>query len=168
VVIFDPADGGSPPGAYRTGLDTAASLLAQRCDLHDPQTYERYFTLLFQSVETDRERIQEYRQALDYPEVAKRVRLIDDDGAPVVVRPPGHEARVEGLLSALRRAEDPPQWALRKLQRFVVNVRSSLVPGYEGRGLLSPVASGVWEWMGGYDRLRGLVDAAYDPDHLVF
>jgi CRISPR-associated endonuclease/helicase Cas3 len=168
VVIFDPAEGGSPPGAYRTGLDTAANMLGQGCDLHDPLTYERYFILLFQGVETDRERIQDLRQSLDYPEVAKKFRLVDDDGAPVVVRPDGHEATVGGLLAVLRRAGEPPRWAMRRLQRFVVNVRSRLVAVYEGRGLLSEVAPGLWEWLGGYDRLRGLVDTAHDPDHLVF
>jgi CRISPR-associated endonuclease/helicase Cas3 len=167
VVIFDPAEGGSPPGAYRTGLDTASSLLGQGCDLHDPRTYERYFSLLFQGVETDREKIQRLRQSLDYPEVAKKCRLIDDDGALVIVRPDGHEATVGGLLAALRRSADPPRWAMRKLQRFVVNVCSRQVAAYEERGLLLAVAPGVWEWQGGYDRLRGLVDAAHDPDLLV-
>jgi CRISPR-associated endonuclease/helicase Cas3 len=168
VVIFDPAEGGSPPGAYRTGFDTAAGMLGQGCDLHDPRTYERYFTLLFQGVETDREKIQDLRRSLDYPEVAKKFRLIDDDGAPVVVRPAGHEATVGGLLAVLRRAGEAPRWAMRKLQRFVVDVRSRLIAVYESRGLLSEVAPGLWEWLGGYDRLRGLVDTAHDPDHLVF
>jgi CRISPR-associated endonuclease/helicase Cas3 len=167
VVIFDPAQGGSPPGAYRTGLDTAASLLGQGCDLHDPGTYERYFTMLFQGVETDREKIQDLRRSLDFPAVAAKFRLIDDEGAPVVVRPVGHEAAVGGLLTALRRSADPPRWAMRKLQRFVVNIRSRQVAVYEGRGLLLEVVPGLWEWQGGYDRLRGLVDAAHDPDLLV-
>jgi CRISPR-associated endonuclease/helicase Cas3 len=167
VVIFDPAEGGSLPGAYRTGLDTAAGMLRQGCDLHDPLTYERYFTLLFQGVDTDREKIQKLRQSLDFPEVAKRFRLIDDDGAPIVVRPPGREATVDSLLAALRHASDRPRWAIRKLQRFVVNVRSRLVSAYETQGLLHEVAPGVWEWMGSYDPLRGLVDTAHDPDQLV-
>jgi CRISPR-associated endonuclease/helicase Cas3 len=167
VVIFNPAEGGCPPGAYRTGTETAASLLHQACDLHDPLTYERYFTLLFQSVETDREKLQPLRQRLDYPEVAQRFHLIDDDGAPVVVRAPGHEKTVAGLLGALRSASDTPRWLIRKLQRFVVNIHSTQVSAYESRGLLSEVAPGLWEWHGGYDPVRGIVDAAQDPDWLV-
>ncbi len=45
VVIFDPEEGSSPPGIYRTGLDTAISLLANQCDLHEPETYRKYFQL---------------------------------------------------------------------------------------------------------------------------
>ena len=88
VVIFDPTEGGSPPGAYRTGLDTALALLQGGCDLHDPAVYERYFTLLFGAVETDRDGIQGLRAALDYEEVARLFRLIEDDGAPWLC---GHE-----------------------------------------------------------------------------
>jgi CRISPR-associated endonuclease/helicase Cas3 len=167
VVIFDPADGGVPPGAYRTGLDTARALLQAGCDLHDPAVYERYFTLVFGAVETDREGIQGLRAALDYEEVARRFRLIDDEGAPVAVRPGGHEAKVDGLLAAIRRADEPPRWALRKLQPFLVNLRSRQVKAYESRGLLRSVAPGLWEWQGRYDPLRGLVDAGIDPDLLT-
>jgi CRISPR-associated endonuclease/helicase Cas3 len=168
VVVFDPAEGGAPPGAYRVGLDTAAAMLRRGCDLHDPQTYERYFTLFFQGVDLDREKIQECRAVLDYPEVARRFRLIDEDGAPVVVRPAGHEAAVDGLLDIIiRNAAVPPRWAFRRLQRYLVNVRSSQVATYEARGLLQPVAPGLWEWQGGYDPIRGLVDVARAPDLLV-
>jgi CRISPR-associated endonuclease/helicase Cas3 len=168
VVVFDPAEGSAPMGAYRTGLDIARAMLAQGHDLHDPETYERYFRLLFQAVELDREGIQGLREALDYPEVARRFRLIDDDGAPAVVRPPGHEAAVDRLLSAVRTAADTPRWALRRLQRYVVNLHSRQVAAYEARGLLRAVAPGLWEWQGGYDRVRGLTDTALDPDLLVF
>jgi CRISPR-associated endonuclease/helicase Cas3 len=168
VVIFDPAEGRSPPGAYRTGLDTAAGMLRAGCDLHDPTTYEHYFNLLFGAVELDGEGIQPLRAALDYPGVAERFRLIDDDGAPVVVRPPGQGAAVDRLLAAIGSMADPPRWALRRLQRFLVTVRSRQVGPYETRGLLRPVAPGLWEWQGGYDRVRGLVDTAPDPDLLVF
>ena len=87
VVVFWPAEGKVPPGAYRTGTDTAMSLLSRpQVDLHDPTLYRTYFELLYQAVETDAKGIQNLRQALDYPEVAQRFRLIEDDTAAVVVR----------------------------------------------------------------------------------
>jgi CRISPR-associated endonuclease/helicase Cas3 len=87
VVVFWPAEGKVPPGAYRTGTDTAISLLSRpQVDLHDPTLYRTYFELLYQAVETDVKGIQNLRQALDYPEVAQRFRLIEDDTAAVVVR----------------------------------------------------------------------------------
>jgi CRISPR-associated endonuclease/helicase Cas3 len=167
VVIFDPAEGGSPAGAYRTGLDTALAILQGGCDLHDPAVYERYFTLLFGAVETDRDDIQGLRAALDYEEVARVFRLIEDDGAPVVVRPGKHEAKVDQLLSIIRHADEPPRWAIRKLQPFLVNLRSQQVASYETKGLLRVVAPGLWEWQGSYDSVRGLVDAAIDPNLLT-
>jgi CRISPR-associated endonuclease/helicase Cas3 len=167
VVIFDPADGGSPPGAYRTGLDTALAMLQPGCDLHDPAVYERYFMLLFGAVETDREGIQGLRAALDFEEVARRFRLTEDEGAPVAVRPRGHEVKVDRLLAIIRHADEPPRWAIRKLQPFLVNLRSRQVAAYEASGLLLAVAPGLWEWHGRYDSVRGLVDAAIDPDLLT-
>jgi CRISPR-associated endonuclease/helicase Cas3 len=163
VVIFDPADGGSPGGAYRTGLDTALMMLRAGCDLHDPAVYERYFTLLFGAVETDRDGIQGLRAALDFEEVARKFRLIDDEGAPVAVRPPGHDAQVNRLLSVIRRAEDAPRRAIRRLQPFLVNLRSRQVAAYESKGLLREVVPGLWEWRGGYDPVRGLVEGDTDP-----
>jgi CRISPR-associated endonuclease/helicase Cas3 len=167
VVVFDPAEGGSPPGAYRTGLQTAQTLLAGGCDLDAPETSERYFRLLFQAVALDREGIQDLREGLDYPEVARRFRLIDDEGIPVVVRPRGHESAVDRLLGVIRGATETPRWAFRRLQRFVVSLRAQQVDRYRERGLLAPVVAGLWEWQGKYDPIRGLVDAGIDPDQLV-
>jgi CRISPR-associated endonuclease/helicase Cas3 len=167
VVIFEPADGASPGGAYRAGLVAALMMLRAGCDLHDPAVYERYFTLLFGAVETDREGIQGLRAALDYEEVARKFRLVDDESAPVVVRPRGHGAQVNRLLAVVRRAEDVPRRAMRQLQPFLVSLRSRQVSAFESKGLLQEVAPGLWEWRGGYDPVRGLTDAGTDPDLLT-
>src|SRR4029450_13443295 len=45
-VVFWPAEGNVPPGTYRTGTDTAISLLSRpQVDLHDPTLYRTYFEL---------------------------------------------------------------------------------------------------------------------------
>jgi len=167
VVIFDPAEGGSPPGIYRTGTDTAASLLATGCDFHDPHTYEIYFERLFQVAELDKKRIQASREIFNFPEVARKFRMIEDDSAPAVVRPEGHREKVEGLLALIRRHGEAPRWAFRRLQPYLVGIRSRLIPVYERNGLLQEVAPGLWEWLGGYDPIRGLVETARDPEDLV-
>lgn len=167
VVIFDPAEGSSPPGIYRTGLDTAAGLLATGCDLHEPLTYQSYFHRLFQAADLDSKRIQASRQALDFPEVAQKFRMIEDDSAPAVVRPDGHAKEVESLLALIRRQGEAPRWAFRRLQPYLVSIRSRLIPAYQRNGLLQAVAPGLWEWLGGYDPVRGLVAAARDPEDLV-
>ena len=46
--------------------------------------------------------------------------------------------------------------------------RAREVTAYETRGLLAPVAPGLWEWLGRYDRVRGLVDSTQDSEGFVF
>jgi CRISPR-associated endonuclease/helicase Cas3 len=167
VVIFDPAGGSSPPGIYRSGTDTAASLLSTGCDLHDPYTYQTYFQRLFQVADLDSKHIQASRQMLDFPEVARKFKMIEDDSAPAVVRPEGHTREVERLLALIRRQGETPRWVFRRLQPFLVSLRSRLVQAYRQKGLLQEVAPGLWEWLGGYDPVRGVVETARDPEELV-
>lgn len=87
VVLFEPAEGGAPRGPYWAGLETARFLLEVRGTevLHDPSSYLEYFQRLYQKVDLDGRGVQQYREVLDYPEVAQRYRLIDRDTIPVVV-----------------------------------------------------------------------------------
>jgi len=169
VVIFDPADGHLPPGTYRTATETTRNLLSQpTSDLNDPDLYRRYFLGLYQGVELDAERIQPERERLNYPEVAKRFRLIKDDTAPVIVRYGERaDADLPALLNAIRREEVPPRWAMRRLQPYLVSMRSRLLPRLESDGLARPIAAGLWEWLGRYDAMRGLVAEGPDPADLV-
>jgi CRISPR-associated endonuclease/helicase Cas3 len=168
VVIFVPVEGALPPGGYRTGTDTALSLLNQPgADLHDLLLYRTYFERLYQAIDMDKKRIQDRREALDYPEVAQRFRLIEDDTAPIVVRPDNYRHEVDTLLSMLRHAEETPRWLLRRLQPYIVGVRTRQIPDYHREGLLNEVAPGMWEWLGQYDAVRGLTVANRDPADLV-
>jgi CRISPR-associated endonuclease/helicase Cas3 len=168
VVIFVPEEGALPPGAYKTGTDTAVSLLNRPgADLHDPVLYRTYFERLYQAIDLDKKRIQDRREALDYPEVAQRFRLIEDDTAPIVVRPDKYRHEVDTLLRLLRHAEETPRWLLRRLQPYIVGARTRLIPDYHREGLLNEVAPGVWEWLGQYDVVRGLSVANRNPADLV-
>lgn len=167
VVIFDPAEGGTPPGSYRSAVETAASLLAARCDLHEPATYRTYFERLFQAADLDSKRIQSCRRILDFPEVARRFRMIEDDSAPAVVRPPGHAPRVEHLLTTIREQAAAPRWVFRNLHPYLVSIRSRLLPVHQRNGLLREVVPGLYEWLGAYDPVRGLMEAGRDPEDLV-
>jgi CRISPR-associated endonuclease/helicase Cas3 len=171
VVVFWPIEGKVPPGEYRAGMDTAMSLLSRpQVDLHDPALYQTYFALLYQTVETDAKGIQNLRQVLDYPEVAQRLRLIEDDTVAVVVRYTrlgSDHSEADDLLRIVRQQSELPRWALRRLQPYLVNVRTRLVPDYHRQGLLSEITPGLWEWLGGYDLVRGLVVANRDPAELV-
>jgi CRISPR-associated endonuclease/helicase Cas3 len=147
------------------------SLLNQpQCDLHNPALYQIYFERLYQGLELDAKNIQALRQALDYPEVAQRFRLIDDDTEAVVVhytsQADGRQG-LKGLLGMIREQKEIPRWAMRRLQPYLVNVRTRLIPEYHKEGFLYEIAPGLWEWLGSYDYLRGLVVANRDPAELV-
>ena len=135
--------------------------------MHDPLLYRTYFERLYQAIDLDKKRNPGLREALDYPEVAHRFRLIEDDTAPIVVRPDNYRHEVDTLLNLLRRAEETPRWLLRRLQPYIVGARTRLIPEYHREGLLSEVVPGVWEWLGQYDAVRGLTVANRDPADLV-
>ncbi|MCR4411139.1 MAG: CRISPR-associated helicase Cas3' [Thermoguttaceae bacterium] len=167
VIVFHPAEGGLPRGAYRSGYDLAGQMLRSGCDLDDPRTYQRYFHHLYQAVELDSQAIQPAREHFDYPTVAQKFRMIADDSVSVVVRPPGHEKQVDELLAQVGRQAEAPDRLTRRFQPYVVGIYAHLLPQYERDGLLCQVTPGLWQWLGSYDRVRGLVSRGQDPEQLV-
>jgi len=159
VILFWPKEGISPGGPYRVGIEKARLLLSQNPPerLHDPQLYEVYFRELFTTVETDAQEIQVYRQNLDYPEVAKRYRLIPEDTVPVVVPYGEWRERLKDFQSA------PSMETWRRLQPYVVGLFRHQVEAF--RKLLKRVGD-VYVWKGKYDPKRGLV-ADDDPSDLI-
>ena len=87
VTVFEPVDGGTPPGAYCTGRDIARRLLRTDpdFDLHDPSAPRRYFRELYDSRNLDPDDVQGLRADLQFAQVADEYRLIADDTTPVVV-----------------------------------------------------------------------------------
>ncbi len=172
VIIFQPTEGRIPPGDYRTGHDIARAMLnSPGVDLHSPGIYESYFRQLYQAVNTHKHGINELRQRLDFPEVAARFRLIDDDSVPLVVRYPKNGSKVDELL---QRLQNPgvllgreARRLLRRLQPYLVNVRRGPLVRYQQAGLVSELPLGLWEWQGNYHPVKGLHDAALGPEPLV-
>jgi CRISPR-associated endonuclease/helicase Cas3 len=172
VIIFQPAEGRVPPGDYRAGHDIAQGMLSRPgVDLHSPGVFENYFQQLYQAVNTDKHGINELRQRLNYPEVAARFKLIEDDTVPLVVRYPKDGSPVDGLL---RRLQTPgahlggeARLLLRRLQPFLVNVRRRVLAQYQQQGLVRELPLGLWEWLGNYHPIRGLADGGIDPETLV-
>jgi CRISPR-associated endonuclease/helicase Cas3 len=167
VVIFRPAEGTSPPGDYRTATNTAETLLEQDYDLADPQTYEAYFRLLFQAVDLDKNSIQTLREQFDFPEVASRFRMIPDDSVPVVACPDVYRSEAERLLRHIADQAAPSRFIFRRLQPYLVNVPSRLVPQHQADGLMQEIVPGLWQWLGRYDEVRGLSAQGKDPETLV-
>lgn len=165
VVVFTPEENHQPPGAYRIGTDTTQVLLRATdgaLDLHDPAVYSDYFRRFYSGIDRDRDKVQPLRQSLDYPEVARRYRLIEDDGVSVVVRYQPHEAKIDRLLKALRDRPERSRGILRRLQPYLVSVRRQTLQRYAGEGLATEIVPGLWEWHGKYDPVRGIGSGEVD------
>lgn len=171
VVVFRPAEGGIPPGAYRTGTDITGSLIGQGdLDPDDPTISSEYFRRLFPSVETDGAGIQPLREAFKYPEVAETFRMIGDDTEAVVITDYGSDEerrKVRQWLDRLADGAPDARYLRRYLQPYIVSVRAREAEKYRRQGLIRTVAPGLGEWLGAYDPIRGLQAQDPDPDSLV-
>lgn len=166
VVVFQPQKGTIPPGEYKTAVDETARLLRRpNLDLHDPKIFQIYFRSLYQGLEKDKYKVQDYRASLDYPEVAKRFKLIADDTTPVVIQ---YDDRAHNLIQQIQRrglyANDH-----RALQPYLVNLRNREFQ--QAQEVRREIAPEIWLWEGSYDPVKGigLGDQAisYDPFDLI-
>jgi len=172
VVVFAPEKGGCPPGAYKSGTDAAKMMLndAAQDDLHDPAFYDRYFRMLHSAVNTDPDGIQEKRRRLDFPAVAERFKLIGDDTMSVIVRYDSeygeHDGVVDRLINELPYGN--PRHIIRRLQPYMVGVYRNKLQGYRNDGLVMEVKPDMYLWQGGYDKVKGIVDKALEPEGLMW
>lgn len=159
VIVFVPAEGELPPGTYQRATQTTQTLLnAGPLDVDDPTTIRRYFARLYQLEETDNKDIQRRRTELDYLEVSRRFRMIDDDTVSVVVAY-GSEAEqqsVQSIIAQLRAGTPNARHLLRRLHPYLVSLRRHQAVEYHDQGLIADICPGLGEWLGGYDPVRGL------------
>ncbi len=97
--------------------------------------------------------------------------MIADDTQPVVVKyhdsqEPG---RVERLLVEVQQQPSLTYKYLRQLQPYMVNLRQNELVFAQQRGLAIEVLPGLWQWLGKYDAVRGiLLDGMPDPENFIF
>lgn len=164
VIVFSPAEGKLPPGSYKTATEVTQAMLREGLlDPDDPAAVARYFQRLFAIVDRDREGVQAFRKEWDYPEVAKRFRMIDEETESVIVQYGDAQAMaaVRDAVAALRAGQAGARQALRRLQPHLVSLRVRDAERYRKEGLIEPLladnALGVGLWHGQYDAVRGLV-----------
>ena len=121
-----------PAGVLRLGKGITESLLNSSesdgvlrsddgsIDLTSPAIYATYFRLFYSGVQLDGAGVQNARASLDYPEVAKRFRMIDSATYPVVV--PYKDAY--NKLELVRDKFKPSRDDFRSLQPFIVHIYS--------------------------------------------
>lgn len=165
VVVFRPREGRMPRGAYKRAFDQSEILLRRGVDLHKPEIFREYFSALYQIGSTDEKGIQELRQRLNYPEVAREFRLIDDDAVPVVVE---YDEEVHQLIKRIRRAGVLRRGDHRRLQPYAVGLKKWEFEENEWltEDLLHE-SDGVKLWTGTYDPLQGVSAARIDPADLI-
>lgn len=170
VFVFRPREGRMPRGEYASAFDQTRVLLKRQPDLHDPEVFREYFSQLYQVVSTDREGIQELRERCDYPEVARKFRMIEDDATPVIVqyteKDPDRERDRVRTLDRIRGMAALLPGDHRRLQPYAVGLRSRELDQFESSTV--DLAEGVKLWIGSYDELRGISAATYDPADLVY
>lgn len=172
-IVFKPEEWNLPACAYRVGAQKTESLLgAGPLDPDDPGQARAYFQRWLSALGdhgVDREGIQEFRRHLDYPEVARRFRMIDDTES-VVTKYGEHEERreVRRLLDDLRAKRGDGRRVMRRLQPYVVAVRRRQAERYLRQGLIGDaILNEVNEWLGDYDPVRGLTGTGLDAEALV-
>ena len=172
VVVFKPQQGTLPPGDYRKATDqTELMLNANRLAPEDPQAIRQYYQELYQVIGTDANCVQASRKNLDYPEVAKRFRMIDEETATAVVTAygtPEDQRTVRAAINALKPGSPEARGLLRRIQPWTTSIYRQQATTLEHSGILCPIMPGLYEWLGPYDPVTGIGGAkAVDPERLV-
>ncbi len=137
--------------------------LPAELDLHDPAIYRLYFERFYRRTDHDARQIQQLRQALDYPEVALKFRMIDDDTS--LSSSVQYEEK-EAFDQPMRRlpSSDIPSSGTPLSARVAalhVNLRQSEIKHALQRGLAEEMAElPVSIWRASYDRCAALIPVA--------
>lgn len=173
VVVFDTNEASAPPfGSYRTATGiTKAMLNSGPMDPDNPQVVEGYFRQLYEGVDTDAEQVQTCRSDWDYPEVAKRFRMIDDDTVTIVVTTYGtdnEQRMVQEAVTNLRNGTPDARRLIRTVQPWTASMYHNQATGKERDGLLWKIMPGLFEWVGEYHPITGLGGATVaEPDRFI-
>lgn len=153
---------GLPPDLwYRSGIDTLEQnflALGRRPDLSNPEQLNEYFRRLYHSGELDAHEIQNARKRLNFPEVARKYRLIDNDNMTPVVVASWEQTRqeVEELLSQLENQLD--RRIYRKLEHHQVNIYNRQLDSLKEAGAIDFIEgiADIYIYRGRYDEMLGI------------
>ena len=197
VLIFNPAEGKTPPGDYLTGLQEARMMVeGGAVNFDDPALATEFFARFYaalgevgldnpKAVTIDgvksTEAVQVSRSHLDFPLVARKMRLIDNDTSPVLV--PYHRGKFAGAKNSqeeydalVARIEGQQKegkglgrglW--REIQSLTVAVRTQSLAGLPvSPAYDSEAPESLYVWGGVYDPIVGIGDSVdWDTSDLI-
>ncbi|MER6047725.1 CRISPR-associated endonuclease Cas3'' [Streptomyces sp. NPDC001793] len=171
MTIFEPSDGLQPRVIYnRCGIAAASRRFGQGLknpdDLDALRSYYRHrYRLQAGSSSTDPngatgEAIEALREKLDYPEVARRMRMIDNEHsvAVVVIRSQLNQEDRQGAQDAVKqlRSGVPTPETYRTLQDHMASIPQQELQTAINTGHAVEVAGDLREWTGPYHPQRGI------------
>ncbi|MBI4846557.1 MAG: CRISPR-associated helicase Cas3' [Candidatus Omnitrophica bacterium] len=151
-----------PAGVLRLGKGITESLLNSSesdgvlrgnngsIDLTSPVIYNTYFRLFYSGVQLDGAGVQNARASLDFPEVARRFRMIDSATYPVVVPYKDAYSKLEIVRDKFKPSRDD----FRSLQPFIVQIYSQEFQALNNVGALGFIhEKAFWHLSPPYERL---------------
>lgn len=151
VVVFGVEGSGAPQGDYQKAIEASRAKLAQGGDLHDPDLYERFFRLFYGMIDPDKKGIEERRKHFDFPEVARRYKMIDEDTVSLVIEQELTTDKERAKMLAKVKAKgfaSVEEW--QKMQPYSVSLRESELAKLERARLERDWIPGLHLWRGGY------------------
>lgn len=161
VVVF------IPPAAIPAGdLLTAANACKDVLEPNEQnplsrEIFKKYFTHFYYNSDTDAKRIcellrisEDHKLSVQFRTAAEAFKLIDDNGATVVVWYEPKREEIKKLLSTLKK-DGPQRWLMRKLQRYMVTVKQAEAERMLQRGEVKLPMPGLYVQA---------VDGIYDPN----
>ncbi len=174
VVVFAPAEDASPPGVYRMALNQTLQMFAsarargEEIDFDDPRVVTGYFARLYADMagQTDAKHVQLCRAQYDYPEVARKMRLIDQDTLSVFITEYDPD-EAQKIMTAGRAIGRMTRDLWQRAQPLCVSIFAS------DKAPIEETEYGLTVWRGPYDLKRGIPltrdpadGAVYKPERL--
>lgn len=154
LTVAEISDGRMPPKEYAIGAKLTQELMRDGLDLLAPDTLARFYErfLSYTKDKLDHFDVQPARRDRNFPEVARRYRVIVDESIGVLVP--------YGEFDPMReRVPDEPgarrAW-VRSVQPFLVSLRKQELERSVQAETVQAMSAGVWRWVGDYDPLTGL------------
>lgn len=171
VIVFQPSDGGSIPGAYEDLTGLTRVMFVERSNEYafgDPKAMDAYYLKVWArhhgpGVLTTSGAVDQARRERNFPETRRLFRMIEDEPLTVLVCDYGEgddRRAVAELVSAL----EDPSYVMKRADHRLVHRFSARLP--KGLATAEPVvrvggaSSGIHLWGGEYDGSRGVVIGA--------